>query len=95
MGTAWGSKRLLLLAMVLLPVGASCSGGNLASKLAEDPNLDKMGGKLGARCKIKQSQKSPLIVEWQGRYRMQLETLARERLVVVRYDGCEMLRLVA
>ena len=45
---------------------------------------------MGSRCKIKQSQQNPLIVEWQGRYRTRLETLSRSQLVVVRYLGCEM-----
>lgn len=81
------SPRLCLL-LALLSVG--CRGRNLASTLAQPPEIDAQGQ---ARCGVMKSQASPLIIEWHSTDRGALEgmmTRTGAGLVAVRYEGCEM-----
>ena len=64
---------------------AACGGAGGPSEL---PDFDPTGQ---AKCKIAASQTKPLIVEWPLGERTDLETQVRQnKVVVVRYDGCEM-----
>ena len=76
-----GAKAVGLFAMVSL----SCAGGAV-----EGPKAPGWEPKGATKCYVKASQRKPLVVEWRGEDRAELETQARKGLVVVRYDGCEM-----
>ena len=72
------------IAGVLVLVGAGCGGGGGAPKPPEFAPKDQ------STCKVQKSQSNPLIVEWPSAERASLEARARQGLVVVRYDGCEL-----
>src|SRR5512136_494974 len=71
-------RPLLLLWLVLL---ASCGGHR------NPPAFDPKGQ---TKCSIAKSQLRPLIVEWPSADRLDLEALAKQGMVAVRYEGCEM-----
>ncbi len=75
-----------LLALLAIVV-AACAGSNVASSLASAPAFDPKGQ---TKCGVTKSQAKPLIVEWPSADRGELETRARQGLVAVRYEGCEM-----
>lgn len=79
MRTSW---RLLPLALLL----AGCGGGTPAAGLAKAPALP--GPEV--RCALAKSSMRPVIIEWPSADRGMLESRARDGLVVVRFDGCEM-----
>lgn len=67
---------------------ASCATpGNAASQLAQPPAFEPAGQ---GKCGVEKSQNRPLVVEWASADRLELETKAREGLVAVHYQGCEM-----
>src|SRR5262245_52979303 len=63
-----------------------CSGGGAASKLAEPPAYTPFDQ---SRCGRIQSR-APLIVEWPATSRAQLESLTKQGLVAVHYEGCDL-----
>src|SRR5512140_2658991 len=75
---------------VIVAVSASfallgCPGApNAASDVRPTPGMQ------GAKCSAAKSQSKPLIVEWSSADRATLEGIARQRVVAVRYAGCEM-----
>jgi hypothetical protein len=58
-----------------------------ARKPPEPPAFDPPGQ---AKCGVVKSQSEPLVVEWPSAARGKLEALARESMVAVRYEGCDM-----
>jgi hypothetical protein len=78
--------RALVPAFVALGA-ASCAGGNAASQLVKAPAYEPVGQ---TQCSVGKSQTRPLIVEWPSSDRLELETKARDGVVVVRYVGCDM-----
>ncbi|MCB9566917.1 MAG: SUMF1/EgtB/PvdO family nonheme iron enzyme [Myxococcales bacterium] len=68
----------------------ACGQRNLASALAPATDLAPATGQ--ARCGVIKSHERPLIIEWPAADRGALESQIRrgDRLVVVRYEGCEM-----
>jgi len=66
-------------------VSLSCAGAAV-----EGPKAPGWEPKGATKCYVKASQRKPLVVEWRGEDRAELETQARKGLVVVRYEGCEM-----
>jgi hypothetical protein len=66
--------------------GFSCGGGNVASKLAQLPEYGP------ARCVAVKSQERPLIIEWPGTDKADVEAQLRSSggLVAVHYAGCQM-----
>jgi hypothetical protein len=64
----------------------SCGGGNVASKLAQLPEY------APAKCVAEKSQERPLIIEWPGTDKADLEAQLRSSggLVAVHYAGCRM-----
>jgi hypothetical protein len=80
--------RVVVAAAVLATVGgASCGGGNAASQLVRAPEYAPKGQE---KCAVGKSHDRPLVVEWPSSDRLELETKARQGLVVVHYAGCEM-----
>lgn len=77
---------LSILALIGTVIGA-CSGGSAGRQLAQAPAFDPNGQ---AKCGVTKSQAKPLIVEWPSADRGELETRAKQGLVAVRYEGCEM-----
>lgn len=71
----------------LLALALGCGPATPASELVDTPELDVEGQ---TTCKVKESQTKPLIVEWPSAERVSLEARAKQGLVVVRYNGCEM-----
>ncbi|HWB77623.1 MAG TPA: hypothetical protein VG755_21805, partial [Nannocystaceae bacterium] len=82
--------RLGLLFGLMLLAPAACKKGNLASQIAKTPEYQP---KDQAKCKVVASQERPLIVEWPSSDRADLEVRASRGLVVVRYEGCNMIML--
>jgi hypothetical protein len=72
----------------LAPVTACKPGKNAAGVIAQNPSAADATGQ--AKCKVKQSQNKPLIIEWPGADRAALEGRAARGVVPVRYNGCEM-----
>ncbi len=73
-----------------MSAGTGCRGRNLASGLAQTPEIDAQGQ---ARCGVMKSHARPLIIEWPSSDRGALEGLVKRPgsgLVAVRYEGCEM-----
>lgn len=70
---------------VVVPAGA-CSKV-VAEPLARAPVYEAQGQ---AKCSVAVSQDKPLVVEWPSADRAQLEARAKTRVVVIRYDGCEL-----
>ena len=65
---------------------AGCGPGAVASELAQAPAFEPGD----AKCTVRKSSAKPLVVEWPSADRLELETRAKQGLVVVRYSGCEM-----
>ncbi len=63
-------------------VGTGCHGG-IAPVVPEDPTPL-------AKCSVAKDSYSPLITEWPGSEKARLETMLRDRAVVVSYSGCTM-----
>lgn len=63
----------------------ACSPGSVAGTLAKTPSLDG-----SAMCRAGRTNPSPLVVEWSSSARAQFEALAKNGLIVARYDGCEL-----
>lgn len=82
--------RVGLLFGLLLLSPAACKKGNVASQIAKPPELQLDGQ---AKCKVVASQERPLVVEWPSSDRADLEVRASRGLVVVRYEGCNMVML--
>jgi formylglycine-generating enzyme required for sulfatase activity len=80
-------RALLPLLSLLCGAPLACTGGNVASHLAQTPRFEPEGE---ARCAVVKSQAHPLVVEWPSADRLTLENKLREGLVAVRYQGCEM-----
>lgn len=75
---------------ILLLGGAVSVGGCskfVAEPLARAPVFEAQGQ---AKCSVAVSQDKPLVVEWPSADRAQLEARAKTRVVVIRYDGCEL-----
>lgn len=78
------AARCARLALPLFLTLASCSGGNLASQLAEKPEYSPSGQ---AKSRVERSAARPLVVEWPSSDRAALEAEMKAALVIVRYDG--------
>jgi len=74
------------LAATMLLGAAGCGGSTPASGLAQAPEFEPKD----AKCSVQKSAAKPLIVEWPSADRLELETLAKQGVVVVSYAGCEM-----
>jgi hypothetical protein len=74
-------------AAATMVAAVSCGGGNVASQLVKAPDYEPKGQ---TQCAVSKSQTRPLVVEWPSSDRLELETKARESVVVVRYVGCQM-----
>jgi len=59
----------------------------VAEPLAQAPAFEAQGQ---SKCSVAVSQDKPLVVEWPSADRAQLEARAKTRVVVIRYDGCEL-----
>lgn len=80
--------RLFAALPLILAIGAGCRNGGVATPLASTPDVTQPGV---AKCKVLQSPRKPMIVEWSSNDRADLEARLREEgLVAVRYQGCEM-----
>jgi len=75
-------KLIVFVAVSLL---AGCGAG--PGKGAQPPKFEP---KDQTTCKVQKSHSNPLIVEWPSAERASLEARARQGVVVVRYDGCEL-----
>jgi hypothetical protein len=81
--SAWRAAAATALVLV------ACRGRNLASGLAQTPEIDTQGQ---ARCGVMKSHARPLIIEWPSSDRGALERRVKrgEGVVAVRYESCEM-----
>ena len=71
---------------------ASC-GASVPDVDAKAPTLaDAQGspGETAARCEKADDRDSPLVVEWPGTHKVELESISKRGLVVVRYEGCKL-----
>ncbi len=59
----------------------------VAEPVAKAPAFEAKGQ---SKCSVAVSQDKPLVVEWPSADRAQLEARAKTRVVVIRYDGCEL-----
>jgi tetratricopeptide (TPR) repeat protein len=76
------SARIGLASLIIC---TSCGGGSVVP--ANPPQLDRVGQ---SSCHVTESQMRPYVVEWSGGDRGDLERLASQGTVAVRYDGCAM-----
>ncbi|MFO0663766.1 MAG: hypothetical protein U0174_07440 [Polyangiaceae bacterium] len=90
MNPAFGRTFLLALPLFLplASIVGGCGGAQaLQGKAPEAPSFEAAGQ---AKCSVKKSQSRPLVVEWPLADRVALESQAKQGVVVVRYEGCEM-----
>lgn len=82
------SSSITLSLIALVSVLAGCRKDSVAATLASTPSLV---APAVAKCKVAQSPRKPMVVEWSSHDRADLESrLKDEGLVAVRYQGCEM-----
>ncbi len=83
----WSIMRAAsVVACLLAPLG--CAGaGRGASAAAQPPAFEPA---QQTKCSVTKSQAKPLIVEWPSSERGALESMVRQGVVPVRYEGCEM-----
>jgi hypothetical protein len=72
----------------LVPLSGCPARRSPAEALATSPDYAQSTGQ--AKCGVKASARKPLVVEWPGADRSELESRASRNLVVVRYEGCDM-----
>ena len=78
-------KRIAMIAPMLL---AACGIPDIEAKA---PTLaDAEGVDTAALCNATTPQESPLIVEWPGTHKVELESISKHGIVVVRYEGCSL-----
>jgi len=77
------SLALLLLALFAL---TGCPGTQL---IADTPTVEQADDQQ-ATCKVARDPLNPLVVEWPGTAKVDLETASRRGLVAVSYSGCTM-----
>lgn len=71
---------------VALTLALGASGCGAAKAVATAPVYEPGV----AKCKVAQSNREPLIIEWPAVQRTKLEALSKRGLVAVRYEGCEL-----
>jgi hypothetical protein len=74
---------------LLLPAAVAlggCQPGAIASSMIQTPEY----AADQAKCSVRSSASEPLIVEWIPADRAKLEALARQGVVVIKYEGCDM-----
>ena len=82
--------RLPLLAGALLCAGC---GATIPDVDARAPSLaEAQGGpaQTAQLCEKAEERETPLIVEWPGTHKVELESLSKRGIVVVRYEGCKL-----
>jgi len=84
-GKAYARRMRKLTRIALLGLLAAGCGG-----AGSNPQPPAFAPANQSTCKVQKSQSNPLIVEWPSAERASLEARARQGLVVVRYDGCEL-----
>jgi hypothetical protein len=88
-------KRVCLGALVAAFVSPGC-GASIPDVDARAPTLaDAQGGpqspaEAAMLCEKAEGRDSPLIVEWPGTHKVELESISKRGLVVVRYEGCKL-----
>lgn len=78
--------QLLLFFTVALVATAGCAGQQL---IASAPTVEEADDQQ-ATCKVARDPLNPLVVEWPGTAKVDLETASRRGLVAVSYSGCTM-----
>lgn len=82
----------LTLFLPLLISSHGCTTGGVAERVrGQNGERETITPSSATQCKVIQSPRKPMIVEWSSHDRLDLETrLKAEGLVAVRYQGCEM-----
>ena len=76
-------KRLLVLALTA-PSVIACGG---APGIAETPSVESADDQI-ATCKVAKDPLNPMVVEWPGTSKVDLEAASQESVVVVSYKAC-------
>lgn len=76
---------------VLLPVAIALAGCPNPNVTASDPTIaEAEGGTADALCQNAQDRENPLIIEWPGTQKVDLESVSKRGLVIVSYQGCKL-----
>jgi hypothetical protein len=87
------ASRFASACLPAIALAAASCGASIPDVDAKAPTLaDAQGSpaQTAALCEKAENRDSPLVVEWPGTHKVELESISKRGLVVVKYEGCKL-----
>ncbi len=85
-----GEKTLALILLAAPCVACSASLPDVDAKELGVADAEGKSASTAAQCEKAEDRDNPLVVEWPGTHKVELESLSKRGLVLVRYEGCKL-----